>query len=100
MAKPSLYDQFIWFGDSLTQQAWAQEVGFAAGAAVQNCEFVCFFFFFFFSGKIKKSWFFWEEMMRGVLCVYEVLVFLGISSLLELLFLSFLSVEGGALRRR
>ena len=36
-----VYDQFIWFGDSLTQQAWGgQEGGFGAGAAVQNCEFV------------------------------------------------------------
>lgn len=37
------YDQFIWFGDSLTQQAWNQEEGFAAGAAVQNGEFCAFF---------------------------------------------------------
>jgi hypothetical protein len=33
------YDQFIWFGDSLTQQGWNQEAGFAAGAAVQDGEF-------------------------------------------------------------
>lgn len=42
-----VYDQFIWFGDSLTQQAWGgQEGGFGAGAAVQNCECGASFFFF------------------------------------------------------
>lgn len=34
-----VYDQFIWFGDSLTQQAWGGREGeFGAGAAVQNGE--------------------------------------------------------------
>ncbi len=46
-----VYDQFIWFGDSLTQRAWCQEAGFAAGAALQDGEIVlllrvCFRCFF------------------------------------------------------
>ena len=47
----AVYDQFILFGDSLTQQAWGQYQspdgqggeGFVAGAALQNGElFFCF----------------------------------------------------------
>jgi hypothetical protein len=32
------YDQFILFGDSITQMACNQELGFAFHAALQECE--------------------------------------------------------------
>lgn len=67
-----VYDQFIWFGDSLTQQAWGgQEEGFGAGAAMQNCESGGFFpsesigyrsVFF-----CRRSEFLWDILMKNSL---------------------------------
>lgn len=53
-----VYDQFIWFGDSLTQQAWGgQEGGFGAGAAMQNCEFGGLFFpLMIFMWRVRCRW--------------------------------------------
>lgn len=79
-----VYDQFIWFGDSLIQQAWGgQEGGFGAGAAMQNCE--CDGKFLFYTGNLDVVRFFVRGGELFGIFMLETLLYINIGKREELL---------------